>query len=384
MYKRKKKGIAVLGSTGSIGKQTLEVIKCFPDALHLMAIAAGSNTAVLNQQILDFQPRYAALTMGNVRDVVDGAGQNILHGIEALAEIATLPEIDIVVVATSGVVALPATIAAIKAGKTIAVANKETLVVAGELIMPLAKACGAELRTIDSEHSAVWQCLIGEDSQTVRRLILTASGGAFRDYSLEQLRHANSREALRHPNWGMGRKITVDSATLMNKGMEVIEAHWLFDLPYKQIAALIHRQSIVHSMVEFNDGSVKAQLAVADMRLPIQFALMYPSRLKGSGRETYLDWSKTSQLNFAEPDVVRFPCLELGYEAGTRGGTYPAALVGADEVAVEAFLEGQIGFMDIPVLLQTVLDKHENAAVGVETIQSAIEWARSEARSLVL
>lgn len=383
MSKSGKKGVAVLGSTGSIGKQTLEVIKGFSEELQLVAIAAGSNIEALNEQIRDFAPRYVGLTHKDLIDsIIRVDGQKVFSGIEALTEIATLPEVDIVVVATSGTVALPATIRAIKSGKIIALANKETLVVAGELVMPLVKAHGVELRTVDSEHSAIWQCLIGEDKQTVKRLILTASGGAFRDYSLEQLKDAKPEQALKHPNWNMGRQITIDSATLMNKGLEVIEAHWLFDLLYQQIATLIHRESVVHSMVEFHDGSIKAQLAVADMRLPIQFALMYPLRLKRFGQETCLDWSKVNQLNFMQPDLVRFPCLQLGYEVGVRGGTYPAALVGADEVAVEAFLEGQIGFMDIPVLLKTVLDKHQNAAVSLETIQAAMAWARNEALGL--
>ncbi|KKU83609.1 MAG: 1-deoxy-D-xylulose 5-phosphate reductoisomerase [Microgenomates group bacterium GW2011_GWA2_47_8] len=358
-------------------------MKSFPEELQLVAIAAGCNVELLNEQIHDYNPRYVGLTRKDLKDtIINVAGQKVLFGTEALAEIATLQEVDIVVVATSGTVALLATVAAIKAGKTIALANKETLVTAGELVMPLVKARGAELRTVDSEHSAIWQCLIGEDVRAVKRLILTASGGAFRDYSLEQLRDATPEQALKHPNWNMGRQITVDSTTLMNKGLEVIEAHWLFDLPYQQISVLVHRESIVHSMVEFHDGSIKAQLAVADMRLPIQFALMYPSRLKGLGQEAYLDWSKVSQLNFTEPDLVRFPGLKLGYEVGVRGGTYPAALVGADEVVVEAFLKGKIGFMDIPALLKTVLGNHQNAAVSLETIQGTIEWARAEALSL--
>lgn len=359
-----KKRLAVLGSTGSIGRQTLDVIRAFPDRLEAKALTAGSNGVLLEQQAREFKPRFVSLGR---------AGES------SLADIAAHPDIDLVVTATSGKAGLLPTLAAIRAGKTIALANKEVLVMAGEIVMAEARRFHAEIRPVDSEHSAIWQCLQGEGESAIARIILTASGGAFRDRPLEALSRVTAEEALRHPTWTMGRKVTIDSANLMNKGFEVIEAHWLFGVPFDKIEVVLHPASIVHSMVEFADGSIKAQLGVPDMRLPIQYALSHPERW-GNPAVPRLQWRRPESLSFSSIDMTRYPCLRLAYEAGRAGGTYPAALSAADEIAVAFFLEGRIGFLDIPRLLEHVMERHRSIShPSLEDILAADAWARETA-----
>ena len=373
------KRIAILGSTGSIGQQALEVIAAQPDRFRVYALAAGRNLTLLNDQSQRFRPVLVALAdTGLSAERV--AHPKPLMGVEALIELVSHPEVDLVVVATPGCVGLLPTLAAIRAGKQIALSNKEVLVMAGEIVMAEAKHHGVEIRPVDSEHSALWQCLQGERPADIFRLWLTASGGPFRDYPVELLKQVTPAEALHHPTWKMGRKVTIDSATLMNKGFEVIEAHWLFDMPYEQIEVLIHRQSIIHSMVEFVDGSIKAQLGAPDMRLPIQYALTYPERWPNSFQR--IDWQKIGSLTFEPPDLDRFPCLRLAYEAARSGGTYPAVLSAADEVAVELFLQGRIGLTDIPLVVQETMSAHHSTAHPTyDDILAADEWGRREALS---
>ncbi|MEE8418501.1 MAG: 1-deoxy-D-xylulose-5-phosphate reductoisomerase, partial [Dehalococcoidales bacterium] len=303
------------------------------------------------------------------------------HRFLSLDEMACLDEVDIVVVATSGKAGLAPTLAAVRAGKKVALANKESLVMAGEIVMNEAKRSGASIRPVDSEHSAIWQCLNGE-SQPAKRLILTASGGPFRGYTPEKLEGVSLEQALNHPSWRMGSKVTIDSATLMNKGLEVIEAHWLFDMPLENIDVVIHPQSIVHSMVEYTDGSLKAQLSYPDMRLPIQYALSYPERLPNSDIPR-IDWAEVSSLTFEQPDYNTFPCLKLALEAGRQGGTNPAVLCAADEVAVELFLNGDIGFTDIPLIIEKTLAEHKTIEhPGIEQILESDNWARNKVRQL--
>jgi 1-deoxy-D-xylulose-5-phosphate reductoisomerase len=372
------KQVAVLGSTGSIGRQTLEVISVFPHRFHIIGLAAGKNTALLAEQINEFQPRFVSYQNRKAGTRLTKAEHEFL----SLEEIASHPQVDMVVIATSGKWGLKPTLAAAKAGKKIALANKESLVMAGEIITAEAKLNGAQIRPVDSEHSAIWQCLEGE-TQKAARLILTASGGPFLHYSPNQLTGVTPEQALRHPSWRMGRKVTIDSATLMNKGLEVIEAHWLFDMPFDNIKVLIHPQSIVHSMVEFIDGSVKAQLSYPDMRLPIQYALSYPERL-ANPQLPRLDWENIKELTFTSPDLDSFPCLKLAIEAGKKGGTYPAALCAADEVAVELFLSGRIKFTDIARLVGQALEEHKSIShPTLEEIMAADNRARERVRQLV-
>jgi 1-deoxy-D-xylulose-5-phosphate reductoisomerase len=291
-------------------------------------------------------------------------------------------DVDIVVIATSGVAGLGATLAAARAGKNVALANKESLVAAGEIITDEAGRSGARILPVDSEHSAIWQCLNGE-KQAARRIILTASGGPFRNYSQVQMAGITVEQALDHPSWNMGKKVTIDSATLMNKGLEVIDAHWLFKINVEDVKVLIHPQSIIHSMVEFIDGSVKAQLSYPDMRLPIQYALSYPDRLANPNLP-HLDWSNFSDLTFQQPDTARFPCLHLAIEAGRQGGTYPAVLSAADEVAVDLFLSQRIGFVDIARLVEQVLERHRKVSrPSIEEIMAADTWAREAVLGLI-
>jgi len=299
----------------------------------------------------------------------------------SLVEMASHQGVDLVVVATSGKAGLEPTLAAIRSKKQIALANKEVLVMAGAIVMGEARRHGVEVFPVDSEHSAIWQCLRGEEGNGIRRLILTASGGPFRNRSKEELARVTPEEALAHPTWQMGPKVTVDSATLMNKGMEIIEAHWLFGVPYDEIEVIIHRQSIIHSMVEFVDGSIKAQLSLPDMRLPIQHALSYPERWQ-SDYHRDLDFRQVANLDFEEVDVRRFPCLRLAMEAGKKGGTYPAVASAADEVAVELFLDKRIGFTDIPKLIENTLSAHGGTDnPSLDHILAADAWARDAARS---
>ncbi len=374
------KRIAVLGSTGSVGRQTLQVVESLPESVQVIGLAAGRNTELLQQQIQRFHPSIVSVSHESAREAM--AHPEVLVGEAGLVAMATHPDVDIVVVATSGKAGLAPTIAALRAGKEVALANKEVLVMAGEIVMAEARAHGKVIRPVDSEHSALWQCLQGEDPASISNLILTASGGPFREWDWQRLATATVADALNHPNWSMGKKITVDSATLMNKGFEVIEAHWLFDMPYEQVQVVIHPQSVVHSMIEFRDGSVKAQLGSPDMRLPIQYAILYPERL--SGHVTRLNWREIKGLTFEEPDGNRFPCLLLAQQAGRHGATYPAVLSAADEVAVDAFLDGKMTFLNIAEVVDEVLTTHNPISrPTLHDVVEADEWARRSARAII-
>ena len=366
--------LAILGSTGSIGRQTLEVVRSLRRRFRVVGLAAGHNVTLLEEQAREFSP--SLLWADREGDYLQQKATSLRARWTPMDEMACHPEVDIVVVATAGRAGLVPTLAAANAGKVIALANKEVLVMAGHLVVAAARQHGAELRPIDSEHSAIWQCLWGEDRAGIARIILTGSGGAFRDLSPDDLARVTAEEALRHPTWQMGHKVTIDSATLLNKGLEAIEAHWLFGVPFDKIEVVLHRESIVHSLVEFRDGSVKAQLGMPDMRLPIQCALTYPQRWPAA-RVKRLDLARLGTLAFCEPEPRRFPCLGLALEAGRRGGTFPTAMAAADEVAVEHFLAGRIGFMDIPRVIETTLTAHEGTAEpSLDDVLAADAWAR--------
>ncbi len=361
------KKIAILGSTGSIGQQALDVIRALPNKLKVVALTGNTNLELLERQISEFQPK---MFYSSVKPETSYGGEFL-----SAEEIASHPEVDSVIIATAGNAGLTPTLAAIQAGKTVALASKEVLVMAGEIIVSEASLHKAQILPIDSEHSAIWQCLHGEDNKP-RRLLLTASGGPFYRYSQSQLADVTPEQALQHPVWKMGRKVTIDSATLMNKGLEVIEAHWLFSFPFDSIEILMHPQAIIHSMVEFMDGSLKAQLSWPDMRMPIQYALSYPQRWSNSDLPR-VDWNKIDSLNFEPADYDRFPCLKLAIDAGKSGGTYPAVLCAADEVAVELFLNHRIGFADIAKIVQKTLEQHHIIRQpSLEEILSADAWAR--------
>jgi 1-deoxy-D-xylulose-5-phosphate reductoisomerase len=353
------KHIVILGSTGSIGRSALEVVEHHADRFRVVGLSAGRNIDLLREQIARFHPLVVAVQRADdaqrVRSFVNGR-TTVLEGDDGLVELATHPEADIVLSALVGFAGLVPTYQAILAGKDIALANKETLVIGGELIMQAVRSKGCRLLPVDSEHSAILQCLQGEDPASVERLLLTASGGPFRTATADQLAAATCDQALKHPTWSMGAKITIDSATLMNKGLEVIEAHWLFGLPPERITVVVHPQSIIHSMVEFADGSVKAQLGVPDMRIPIQYALFFPDRPRAPYRR--LDVAALSQMTFHEPDGERFRCLPLAYRALRLGGTAPAVLNAANEVAVQLFLDRRISFPAIADIIEDVLDTH--------------------------
>ena len=357
------KGLCILGSTGSVGSNTLRVVKSLGDRFQVVSLSAGKNLDALARQILDFNPSMVSVASPEciepLRQRVLAAGfrqpLKIVAGTDGQVEAATLPEVNFVVSAAHGVTGLRATYQAILAGKQIGLANKETLVVAGELVTQAGREQGVEILPIDSEHSAIHQCLRSGATREVKRLILTGSGGPFRTTPKKNFQSITPAQALKHPIWKMGGRITIDSATMMNKGLEIIEAHWLFGLPSAQIDVLIHPESIIHSMIEFNDGSVMAQLSVADMRLPIQYALTYPDRVTANGDFKGLDLIAARRLRFVKPDARRFPCLDLGREALEKGGAAPCALNAADEIAVEAFLAGQLRFSDIPRVIETVM-----------------------------
>jgi 1-deoxy-D-xylulose-5-phosphate reductoisomerase len=372
--------IAVLGSTGSVGRQTLDVAAHAPERFRVVALAAKHASQLLNEQIAEFQPDLVAITEADQRALLNH--QRVEVGEASLLAAATHPDADIIVVATAGHAAIVPTIEAIKAGKQIALANKETIVCAGEIIVPLARRHGVSIRPVDSEHSAIWQSLGGRPSSEIARLIVTASGGPFRTFTTEQLERVTADEALAHPTWSMGGKITIDSATLMNKGLEIIEARWLFDVGFDRIEALIHPESIIHSLVEFVDGGQVAQLGLPDMRLPIQYALTYPQHEPSPCRR--LSLADIGALHFEPPDPTRFPALALARAAGKAGGTTPTVLSTADEVAVEAFIGGRIAFPDIARLVGATLDRHVNAPVdSIEAIQAADSWARRTATGLI-
>jgi 1-deoxy-D-xylulose-5-phosphate reductoisomerase len=379
--------IALLGSTGSIGRQTLDVVRCFPDQFQIVALAARSNVELLSQQVQKFKPSLVACfaDASEAEKKVRALLPEALLGEQGLLATATCPEADVVVVATSGLVGLKPTLAAIEAGKVIALANKETLVMAGHLVMQAAQRARVPILPIDSEHSAIWQCLKGEVTEDISRLLLTASGGPFRSATYEQIHAVTVDQALAHPTWQMGPKITIDSATLMNKGLEVIESHWLFGVPYERIDVVIHPESIIHSMVEFIDGSIKMQASLPSMHLPIMNALAYPLRLnsKETGIIRELRWAEIGTLRFEELKLERFPCFRLAIEAGRRGGTYPGALVGADQESVELFLAGEISFLQIAELIEAVLDCHHSVEQpDVSATLEACNWARRMVREL--
>jgi len=354
------KNIAILGSTGSIGRNTLEVVRSAPDRFRAGYLTTNKNIGLLLKQIAEFRPKaVAVLDEGGASTVRSQVGDSVevLCGEQGLEQIVTRDDVDIVVSALVGFAGLKPTMAAIRRGKTIALANKETLVVAGELLTALVKEYGVRLIPVDSEHSAILQCLVGEDRTTIARLILTASGGPFLHRPKEEFSSITIEEALNHPNWKMGNKITIDSATLMNKGLEVIEACWLFGLPPERIDVVIHPQSIIHSMVEFVDGSVKAQLGLPDMKLPIQYALTYPDRSPLNGAR--IDFPRLQSMTFFQPDREKFRCLQLAFDALSIGGTALATLNAANEAAVNAFLNRRISFEKIPLLIEQTLSKHK-------------------------
>lgn len=351
------KQIAILGSTGSIGTQTLDVVRQHPAEFGVYALTAHRSVELLIEQALEFNPAVVCIAdescYPRLREALSDLPIQVMAGERALEELVTMPEIDVVVAAMVGYAGLPPTIAAIKAKKTIALANKETLVVAGEIICRLAQRHNVSILPVDSEHSAIFQSLVGEDMDSIEKLLLTASGGPFRTFSLEQMQHVTATQALQHPNWEMGAKITIDSASMMNKGFEVIEARWLFDIPVEKIQVLVHPQSVVHSAVQFVDGSVKAQLGTPDMRMPIQYALTYPQRWQSDVPR--LDLFANSQLTFEAPDMDRFPNLALAYEAINRGGNAPCVLNAANEVVNLAFRNGKCAFLQMSdVIAQTM------------------------------
>ncbi|HTZ17765.1 MAG TPA: 1-deoxy-D-xylulose-5-phosphate reductoisomerase [Dissulfurispiraceae bacterium] len=378
------KNIAILGSTGSIGTSTLDVAAKYPDLVRVVGLAAGRNVGLLREQIVRFRPGMAAVADAEARDelaravAAEGATTEILGGPQGVCEIARMKEADTVISAIVGAAGLLPTIAAIRAGKNVALANKETLVMAGDIVNSEVKKSGVKLFPVDSEHSALFQCMNGSQKQSVKRLILTASGGPFLGGNKSALANITAADALRHPNWEMGKKITIDSATLMNKGLEVIEAHHLFDIPLDRIDVLVHPQSIVHSIVEFTDGSCLAQLSRPDMKGPIAYALSFPDRLEGV--MVPLEWEKLSGLTFQKPDTETFPCLSIGYEAAGIGGTMPAVLNAANEIAVHAFLDGLIGFNNIPDIIKKTMDAHNvQEARQLDVVLEADRWARAKA-----
>jgi 1-deoxy-D-xylulose-5-phosphate reductoisomerase len=385
------KRISILGSTGSIGRQCLEVVESLPGRFEVVALAAGSNVPLVAEQILRHKP--AVVSVSNeqaARDLCaaldshseaekDGASPAILFGAEGIERVAAHADAEMVVSATVGVVGLPATYKAIESGKDIALANKEVLVAAGEVVMAAVERNGVALLPVDSEHNAIHQCLRAGEHREVKRLVLTASGGPFRETPLAQLAKVTPKQALAHPNWKMGQRITIDSATMMNKGFEVIEAHWLFGLELDRVQVVIHPQSTVHSMVEYVDGSILAQLGPTDMRMPIQYALTYPDRIASKG--CALDWSSLRRLDFEEVPLQKFPCLALAREAARIGGPLPCALNAADEVAVAAFLEGRLDFLGIARVVEHVLERMPRSKMGkIDDVLAADAEARRLAR----
>lgn len=380
------KRVAIIGSTGSIGTNALRVIRAHPHAFSVVGLAAKQNAEFLYQQAKEFRPRSVCLfdeaEADKLRSRLKPLGVSVLSGSEGLIQIGTMTEADLVVFSVVGSAGLLPIVEAIKAHKSVAIANKEPLVMAGDLLVGLAAECGVSLIPIDSEHSGLWQCLEGRDKATVKKLILTSSGGPFFKRRIN-FRRVTPKEALQHPRWKMGPKITVDSATLMNKGLEVIEAAGLFGVSVDQIEVLIHPEAVVHALVEFVDGSQLAQLGITDMRLPIQYALSYPGRLENS--IPCLNLTRLKEFHFFAPERRRFPCLELGYEAKRKSGTMPAVLNGANEVAVEGFLRGDVTFDAIPKIIERVMRRHQVMKnPTLDRILEADQWARTEAEALCL
>lgn len=378
------KRISILGSTGSIGTQTLDVVTHHPEQFIVEGIAGGSNVQLLIEQVHTFRPKKVSVATKQLAEQLAAnvpAGTKVYYGDEGLVEIAAGTDADYVVTALVGSQGLRSTLAAIEAGKHIALANKETLVSAGHLVTAEARRRDVMLLPVDSEHSAIFQCLNGESSDTIRKITLTASGGSFRDRTRQQLQNVTVEQALRHPNWSMGAKITIDSATMVNKGLEVIEAHWLFGLDYSQIEVLIHPESIIHSFVEFNDHSIIAQMGNPDMRVPIQYALTYPTRLNNPTRP--LNLAEIGKLHFREMDFERFPCLRMAYDSGKAGGTTTTVFNAANEVAVDRFLKGEIAFLQIEEIIARTLDRHETVgSPDLDQITAADLWARQAARHI--
>jgi len=379
------KAITLLGSTGSIGTQTLDIVREHPEKFRVVGLAAGRNAELLAQQIREFRPEMVAICdetqLGTVKEAIADLDQppTLLAGNDGVVEVARYGDSEAVVTGIVGCAGLLPTIAAIEAGKHIALANKETLIAGGPVVLPLVQKHGVKLLPADSEHSAIFQCLQGVPEGGLRRILLTASGGAFRDLPVEKLASVTVADALKHPNWTMGRKITIDSATLMNKGLEVIEAHFLFGLDYDHIEIVIHPQSIIHSLIELEDTSVLAQLGLPDMRLPLLYAMSYPERISTDWER--LDLVKCAQLTFREPDHQKYPCMRLAYAAGRAGGSMPAVLNAANEQVVELFLQEKIAFLDIPRLIEMVCDRHQSdnrPQPTLDDILAADQWARKE------
>lgn len=375
------KKIAIMGSTGSIGTQTLEIVrenqKQEDWALDVVALSAGSNVSLLAKQILEFHPSLAVIAneedVSRLRALIGEEPVEILYGMDGLLALATHPDSEILVTAIVGMIGIRPTIAAMKAGKDIALANKETLVTAGHLIMPLAKQMGVSILPVDSEHSAIFQALHGENARQLHKLLITASGGPFRGRTRQELADVTVEDALKHPNWSMGRKITIDSATLVNKGLEVLEAHWLFDMDYDHIEVVVQPQSLIHSMVEFEDGAVMAQLGTPDMRVPIQYALYYPNRVYLPGER--LDFAAIGSITFAKPDTDVFRGLPLALQAGRTGGSMPVVLNAANEYAVARFLEKRIRFLDIYRMIEMAMDAHHKIEnPSLEEILETEKW----------
>jgi 1-deoxy-D-xylulose-5-phosphate reductoisomerase len=368
------KRIVILGSTGSIGRQTLDIVRAFPDEFEVIGLAAGNNIELLKEQVEEFSPKHVCCI---------NPPKKAFRGLEftPMEDMVCLDDVDQVMVALMGSVGLVPTLNALKAGKSVALSNKEPIVMAGGLIKEYESRYGGEVLPVDSEPSAIWQCLRGEDNE-ILRLLITASGGPFRTTPLEEMEGVTPERALQHPTWKMGKKITIDSATLMNKAFEVIETHWLFSVPWERIEVVVHPQSTIHSMVEFGDGSVKAQMGPPDMRLPIQYALFYPKRLPNA-MIPRLDTSISQTLTFDPMEPGRFPCFELAVAAGKKGGTYPAALSAADEVAVQAFLDSKIRFTEIAKVVDQVLTEHDSLPGDkVEDFLEADRWATGRAIEL--
>jgi 1-deoxy-D-xylulose-5-phosphate reductoisomerase len=381
------KKIAILGSTGSIGITSLKVVEAHPEEYEVIALAAGKNLDLLEKQIRKFHPKGAALLESDLAEELKGrlgrnSGTEIYYGNEGFTRLAAMEEVDMVISAMSGASGLVPTFAAIQAGKDIALANKETIVMAGPLVMDEGRKKGVSIIPIDSEHSAILQSLQGHQKEDLRRVILTASGGPFLDLSCEEMKRVSPEQALRHPNWNMGPKVTIDSATLMNKGLETIEALWLFDLKIEQISVIIHPQSIIHSMVEYKDGSIIAQLGIPDMLTPISYALSYPQHL-----ETFLPFlnlEEIGSLSFRKPDPKKFRCLDLARRAAETGGSMPVVLNGANEIAVDLFLKRKMDFFQIPEMIEQTMGAHQPFSIdGIESVLEADRWARQKAMALI-
>ncbi len=380
------KKISILGSTGSIGQNVLRVVESFPDRFQIVGLAAGSNLRLLIEQIEKFRPKIVSIQKEDLAEVISQRFREIEveFGEEGLEKVATHPQNDLVVSAVVGIAGLKATYQAIKAGKNIALANKESLVAGGKIITREAKGKGIKIIPIDSEHSGIFQCLLKEKKENLKKIILTASGGPFFKTSIDQLAGKKVQEALRHPRWKMGKKTTIDSATLMNKGLELIEAYWLFEVKPEQLEVLIHPQSIVHSLVELKDGSILAQLSITDMRIPIQYALSYPERFNNSSQIS-LDLAEINKLEFYSVDRKKFPAIDLANQALREGESFPVALNAANEVAVQAFLKEQINFTQIFAVINRVVEKHQKEKIEcLEDIFRVDKWARNEAHKIIL